>query len=263
MPATLFKESKYTKWYFNIINRAKSRVLGGYTEKHHIIPRSLGGSDDLDNLVKLTAKEHYIVHLLLPYMVVELSHRKKMWGALRCMSKMIYKTHRRYLGSARFYEKAKEHIDFGAGNRGRVQTLEERQKRAASQKGRICSEETKSKIGIANSKNTGRTPWNKGVKGYKVHSEEAKKRMSQERKGKPKSEQARANMKTAQALRSKDSYAQAGWKHTESTIERLKEVAKNRPRLTCPHCGLVGSAPNMKRFHFDKCKILSASNNVS
>ena len=34
-------------------------------EEHHIIPRCLGGSDDKSNLVKLTAKEHFICHLLL------------------------------------------------------------------------------------------------------------------------------------------------------------------------------------------------------
>jgi hypothetical protein len=48
-----------------IIERAKSRVFLGYTEKHHIIPKSLGGSNEENNLVNLTAKEHYICHLLL------------------------------------------------------------------------------------------------------------------------------------------------------------------------------------------------------
>jgi hypothetical protein len=36
-----------------------------YTEQHHIVPRSFGGSDDISNLVKLTAREHYVAHLLL------------------------------------------------------------------------------------------------------------------------------------------------------------------------------------------------------
>ncbi len=263
MSAKLFNDSKYTKCYYTIIQRAQSRTLAGYKERHHTIPRSLGGTDDTENLVELTAKEHYIVHLLLPYMVIDIDHRKKMWGALRCMSKMIYSTHRRYVGSARFYEKAKENTDFGIGNRGRIQPLEERQKRAAALKGRICSEETKRKISIANSKNTGRTPWNKGVSGYKVHSEETKQRLSREKKGIPKSEETRANMKAAQALRSKDSYAQPGWKHDDATIEKFKEIARNRPRLTCPHCGLEGSVPGMKRYHFDNCKVLSAAARAS
>lgn len=36
-----------------------------YTEKHHVIPRCMGGSDNLYNLVALTAREHYVAHLLL------------------------------------------------------------------------------------------------------------------------------------------------------------------------------------------------------
>ena len=36
-----------------------------YSEKHHILPRSLGGDDHPDNIVSLTAREHFIVHLLL------------------------------------------------------------------------------------------------------------------------------------------------------------------------------------------------------
>lgn len=43
--------------------RVKSKEC--YYEKHHILPRSLGGLDNTENLVLLTAKEHYIAHLLL------------------------------------------------------------------------------------------------------------------------------------------------------------------------------------------------------
>jgi hypothetical protein len=54
----MFNNSKYTKTYYNIVNRAKSRApLLCYTEKHHITPKSLGGSNQKDNIVVLTAKE--------------------------------------------------------------------------------------------------------------------------------------------------------------------------------------------------------------
>jgi len=55
----------YNKHYYNLINRAKSRVLEGYVEKHHIIPKCLGGTDDLVNLVVLTPEEHFVAHQLL------------------------------------------------------------------------------------------------------------------------------------------------------------------------------------------------------
>ncbi len=55
----------YKKIHDNIITRAKNRIFEEYTEVHHIIPRSLGGSDDASNLVNLTPEEHYLVHQLL------------------------------------------------------------------------------------------------------------------------------------------------------------------------------------------------------
>ena len=59
---------KYTKWYAQITERARNRILDTYTETHHIIPRSLGGTDDINNLVELTAREHFICHWLLTKM---------------------------------------------------------------------------------------------------------------------------------------------------------------------------------------------------
>lgn len=55
----------YEKIYKAIVENRKSIKFDGYTELHHIIPRSLGGSNDKDNLVALSAREHFICHLLL------------------------------------------------------------------------------------------------------------------------------------------------------------------------------------------------------
>jgi hypothetical protein len=57
----------YKKHYHLLIERAKSRVVDQelVTERHHIIPRCLGGNDDNDNLVKLTPEEHFFAHQLL------------------------------------------------------------------------------------------------------------------------------------------------------------------------------------------------------
>jgi len=62
-------KNKYTKWYSAIITNCKMRVKPNvYTESHHILPRSLGGTDAAENLVHLTAREHFIAHLLLAKM---------------------------------------------------------------------------------------------------------------------------------------------------------------------------------------------------
>ena len=55
----------YSLHYEKLINKAKSRKLDTYKEIHHIVPKCLGGSDDKNNLVELTAREHFIAHLLL------------------------------------------------------------------------------------------------------------------------------------------------------------------------------------------------------
>ena len=55
----------YQKHYNILIQRAKEREVNTYTERHHIIPRCLGGKDEKDNLVELTAREHFIANLLL------------------------------------------------------------------------------------------------------------------------------------------------------------------------------------------------------
>lgn len=57
----------YKKIYFAIIkNRRENPLpLDVYGEVHHIIPRSFGGGDNKDNLVRLTAREHFVVHFLL------------------------------------------------------------------------------------------------------------------------------------------------------------------------------------------------------
>jgi len=59
----------YEKIYNQIIERAKSenRIKGNgiYYERHHIIPQCMGGTNTDDNLVLLTAREHFLCHRLL------------------------------------------------------------------------------------------------------------------------------------------------------------------------------------------------------
>ena len=72
----IFINNKYTRVYYNIIDRAKSRSISSYTEKHHIIPRSMGGTNYSDNLVALTAREHFVCHLLLTRMTTGIDKKK-------------------------------------------------------------------------------------------------------------------------------------------------------------------------------------------
>lgn len=84
----MFLDNKYTKWYLSIIDKAKFEVRKknrvDYYESHHIIPKSMGGKET----ILLTAKEHYICHLLLCKMLTG-SNKHKMINALirMCFSK--------------------------------------------------------------------------------------------------------------------------------------------------------------------------------
>lgn len=55
----------YQRIYTNLVKRGQERILKEYSENHHIIPRCLGGTDEITNLVSLTPEEHYLCHLLL------------------------------------------------------------------------------------------------------------------------------------------------------------------------------------------------------
>jgi hypothetical protein len=101
---TIFIPNKYTRWYYNIIFNAETRQLSGYKERHHIIPKSLGGSNSKENIVNLTAKEHFVCHHLLIKMVTGDAKRKMSYAAwLLCNLKNPSQL-TRYVPNARIYE---------------------------------------------------------------------------------------------------------------------------------------------------------------
>jgi hypothetical protein len=135
------KECKYRLWYEQLILKAKQRVfpIGEYGENHHIIPRSLGGTDFKENVVRLYAREHYIAHLLLWKMKMSPKMHNKMSMALHVMvnGSGNPKQNRSYLIPARIYELSriayvkaiKEHIAIHGPNfKGSKHTLESIQK---------------------------------------------------------------------------------------------------------------------------------------
>lgn len=98
----------YKKHYENLIktrfNRKKKK--GVYYEKHHIVPKCLGGSNKKENIIHLTAREHYIAHWLLYRM------RPYSNGVSFAFWKMTFPggkfVERGYIISSRAYQEAKE-----------------------------------------------------------------------------------------------------------------------------------------------------------
>ena len=100
----------YQRIYDQIVDRAKERKLEGYKEKHHIIPKCMGGSNEKQNLIELTAREHFICHWLLCRIYPE---NRKLGHAFWFMSKQNAPTQKRdYIVSSRTYAEAISNLQF-------------------------------------------------------------------------------------------------------------------------------------------------------
>ena len=92
--------------YNKLIEKAKNRKLEGYTETHHIIPKCLGGKDIKENLVDLTAKEHFLCHKLL--CEIYPNNHKLLWALwLMAIGKQKWKHRNPYKVTSKDYERAR------------------------------------------------------------------------------------------------------------------------------------------------------------
>jgi len=222
----------YFKIYQNLVIKAQSRnSLSGYVEIHHIIPRSMGGSDIDSNLVKMTAREHFVAHLLLAkmyggpmltalwYMTNKskgsLGSRTYSWlkeeNAERMSIILSGKTKSpehlaKISESLKVSERAREQREAnheamrGKSNshKGQQQNPEWIEKRVSKLKGQSRSDETKEKMGAwirttetKDKIRKSRIGKSSGMKG-KRHDSETLQKMSDAAKGKPWSEARRA-----------------------------------------------------------------------
>lgn len=180
----MFKQNKYTKHYMLLIEKAKNRKLpkGQYKERHHIIPKSLGGTDDRNNLVWLTGREHALCHWALLKMTegenyIKMSYafnymKSKNGNQHRYTSRILTRAYERHR-----IEHAKIHSNTMKGrpawNKGVSQPEEQKEKnrQAALQRGPKTPESIEK--------------WKKSREGYR-HSDETKLKQSKALKGKPK-----------------------------------------------------------------------------
>lgn len=95
----------YNEYIQNILS-SRGRFACGkeYHERHHIVPRSIGGCDDDENLIDLYAREHYEAHKLL---YEENPNNEAIAFAWWMMSTKNDKTAGRYELTADEYELAK------------------------------------------------------------------------------------------------------------------------------------------------------------
>lgn len=140
----------YKQTYNDLVTTRKSRGLNKlcldyYTEIHHIVPRCMGGTDDEENLVLLTAREHIIAHMLLVRIYPE--HL----GIIRSTSAILLKNKGRKEGklfSSRLVAEVRENYakhkdEFSKEQLGKEVSEEIRKKQSESHIGNRLSERTK------------------------------------------------------------------------------------------------------------------------
>lgn len=96
----MFIDNKYTKTYFKIVHKYKNSKQTGYSEVHHIVPKSLGGTNKADNLVRLSAKAHFVCHHLLTKMLTGENKSKMIFAFWR----MIHSQQQTQKITAKVYE---------------------------------------------------------------------------------------------------------------------------------------------------------------
>lgn len=146
----MFIQNKYYKWYTNIIKVASQRTTKlEYSELHHIIPKSIGGSDNNSNLVNLSAREHFICHFLLTKITTGQNYHKMIYACQGMRRARKYQD--RYINS-RLYEIVKKEAAKIQSERFLGKKLSEEHKANISNglKGRVDSQETIEKRRLAN-----------------------------------------------------------------------------------------------------------------
>lgn len=240
----------YQKIYDNLIARASNRILEGYTEKHHIVPRCMGGSDDPSNLVRLTPEEHFLCHQLL---VKIHPHEVKLVYAAKMMTIGANDTVLRDRSKLKLYGWLRRR--FSLAMKSRIFTDEHRANISKNRKGIPVSTETRSKI----SKIKSGKPNPKGAEAQRGVPKPA---LSAKMVGKPGNRKGKKGTPEFCAMRSETMKGKPGFftgkTHSEETKEKLRAAfsGQKQERVICPHCMKEGGSHAMHRYHFDKCKTL-------
>jgi len=270
-------KNKYYRWYYQIIDSARKRSRpDGYYEKHHIIPRCMGGNNEWWNIVNLTYREHYLAHWLLTK-ITEGEILKKMNYALVRMGQCNPRQIREI--SSRWYERSKQAArDANIGrkpseetrkrislagkghkrNLGRKPTEEHKMKIGLKSKGRKHTDEAKKKMSIAS----------KGNKRWlgKNHTTETKKKLSGYKNalGAKRSEET----KLAISLAGIGNKRGLGYKHTDEAKFRIKiaSIGRKHTEETKQKMGAtkVGNKYMLGKKHTEEAKRkIGAANAIS
>jgi hypothetical protein len=242
--------NKYTKWYQTITQNGKQERLPGY-ERHHIVPRSLGGTDDISNITFITTREHFICHWLLIKIHPTGEEHWKMLNALRMM-RAENPNQKRYNTkiTSRVYAKLKEeyallqsekHKGSGNGMYGKNHTEEAKRRISEANTGRIQPVEEKAKQ-VAAITGRKREPF----------TSDWKENLSKNHRSKQPGFDGTLSEETKQKMRERA----IGRKQDPETIKKKADAIRGskREKRLCPHCEQMIAVNTYPRFHGDRCK---------
>lgn len=279
----MFTNNKYLRWYNNTIDHAKGQHRDksqGYFELHHIIPRSLGGNDGPDNLVLLTAREHFICHMMLSR-CTEGVNKLKMAKAVSMMTKSSSQQ-QRYNGKIYECDRRAVAAATSAQFKGKALSSDHREKISAALTGLCKTEQHKDRL-------RGPRPSVMGAGNHmfgKVHTTQTKDKISQSKKLHPNTftdEQRKqaalrrhgkswddvVGVEKANEMRSEASQRMSGSNNprygkvgvnkgksfSQESRSKMSNSWENR-HYECPHCKKTSkNMANLQRWHFDNCKL--------
>lgn len=238
------KQMNYQKIYDAIVNSDVVRT--GYTERHHIVPRCMDGTNDPSNIVTLTAREHFLCHWLLTKIYPK---NRLLAHALVCMRGGPRGNGKRYV--SKHYGYAREHLS----------------KLVQDHMNSMSPEERKAKYGHDKSGKYIRTEKHRDVyrnmdQSYKK-TDEYRQMMSIVKSGegngmfgRTHTEEARSRIANSRTSEERASNTKSQWDtmSIEEREARKQAMRKPRPVVKCEACGHECSSAAMKRYHKPKCE---------
>jgi hypothetical protein len=243
----MFLDNTYTKRYYKIINHALTNPYTGYTEAHHIVPKSLGGTDEKTNIINLSARAHFVCHRLLTKMVVGQAKYKMLEAVaffsnnsnrnLNLSSRNIAIIREANAIASSIRNKGNEFWKFRQPDSNELKAL----KSSNAKKSRWVNDGTVERFTqefdyyISHGYQFGRLPFSK---------EWTQKIASNHSTG-----------PRPQEVKDKISKANAGVPKTEEAKKKMSIAKLNAPKYSCEYCGGMFSPTNLLRWHGAMCKL--------
>ena len=215
----------YRAIYNLLVQKAKDRtIVSEVIERHHIIPKSMGGSNKKENIVSFTPKEHFVAHHLL----WKIYRTRGMHYAFWCMVTKFSK------GGVRDYNVSSTVYNLSKAEQRNAMTGSSNPNAGGR------SEESRRKSSVSLK---GKSSWCKGL--TQIHSEQGLKNISKSRTG----------CKDSEETKLKKSVSHTGVPKGPSPLKgKPTKPFDEKYIVLCPHCNKQGVVWHMKRYHYENCK---------